>query len=190
MKRYAAFAATVAATMALSAGPALATSSKPLPVGWVIQPCIVIDNQQFVLDLKTGKEITPDKDGVYLIGTYKAKLSGSTLVDATTNVALPTANGAVVDELGVALAMKSYANRIACPPGVTLGERGPVGPAGPKGDTGLTGPMGPQGPMGLPGAYVPVVSNAVGGTAKKAAAKKAALRRQKAARAAKLKHSA
>lgn len=150
MKRHSAYAA--AAVLALSAAQALATISSPVPPGWVVQPCIVVDARSMVIDVKTGAEILPGTTGIYAVGPYRALLEGGSLVDATTKASLPKSGTSVLDRSGSPVALVSTWGQIACPPGVTVGAVGPQGPAGPQGDAGPQGPTGSVGPGGAPGA--------------------------------------
>ena len=75
-------------------------------------------------------------------------------MDATTNVPLPVTNGAVVDQAGKPIVMVSYWQRIACPPGVSIGQPGPQGPAGATGPPGLPAVQVTTTPQYVPGAAV------------------------------------
>lgn len=136
-----------AAALALT-GPAAA---HPLPPGWTELTCVVLDARQIVLDVTTGREVPGDASGNYRIGPYTAKLVNGELLDATTGVALPVVNRAIVDQAGTPIVMVSTWSRIACPPGVSIGQPGPQGPAGPAGVAGAQGAPGAQGPQGVTG---------------------------------------
>jgi hypothetical protein len=144
--------ATLGAAMALAL-PTIAVAH-PLPPGWTELTCVVLDSRQIVLDVKTGREFTPNEAGVYLIGPYSARIVNGQLADSSTGLPLPVSNGAVVDQAGAPIVMVSSWSRIACPPGVTLGQPGPQGvpgPAGVQGVPGQTGTVGAQGVAGVQG---------------------------------------
>ena len=166
----------IAALAGVTAALAVAGTAEanPLPPGWNEITCVVLDARQIVLDITTGKELTADVSGNYVVGPYSAKLVNGSLVDATTNQPLPVSNGAIVDQAGKPIVIVSFWPRIACPPGVTIGQTGPSGPAGAVGPTGAVGPAGPagiqgsSGPQGVPG----VAAQIVGTTAPKKVTKR------------------
>ena len=160
-----AIAALAGVTAALAFGAS--AQANPLPPGWKEITCVVLDARQIVLDITTGKELTADVSGNYVVGPYSAKLVNGGLVDATTNQPLPVSNGAIVDQAGKPIVMVSFWPRIACPPGVVIGQTGPQGVTGPLGSAGVAGPAGAAGiqgvagPQGVPGVGAQIVGTPV-----------------------------
>lgn len=144
----------IAATVALGL-PSLAAAN-PIPPGWTELTCVVVDSRMILIDLGTGREVATSAVGTYTIGTYSAKLVDGALVDVATGAALPTLNGAIVDQAGRPIAMLSAWPRIACPPGVqvaSVGPQGIPGVVGAPGATGSSGAPGAPGPQGVAGVF-------------------------------------